>query len=108
MVKIIVGVDVSFVEHGSRCVHNTGSVDNHFRGQWLIEMRVLDGESDLLAIPCRCDGRGTAEPRESLAGVERSAVAVASRGNGRVGERGADTRCSEFGSYCLRSAVRQV
>src|SRR6266446_3297015 len=48
VVEVVVRMNVRFVEHGAGCADDTGSMDDDLSGQGVVEVRVHDGEGDLL------------------------------------------------------------
>jgi hypothetical protein len=49
VVEVVVRMNGGFIEHGAGCAGDTGSVDDNLGGEGLVEVRVHDGEGDLLA-----------------------------------------------------------
>jgi hypothetical protein len=50
VVEVVVSVDIGFAEHSARRAGNARAVDDDLGGHGLIEMRIHDGESDVLAL----------------------------------------------------------
>ena len=53
VIKVVMGMNVGFVEDSAGGAGDAGRVDNNLRSQRLVKVRVHDSERDLLAISCR-------------------------------------------------------
>ncbi len=106
--EVVVGVDVPAGEHRSLRRGDAGSADGDLGGHGAVEVRVDDGQGELLAVAVGSDGGGAAEPGEGLDRRELADVAVASDLNGRVAQGVGDGGRGELGADGLGSAVGQV